>query len=163
MCFWSNLDVGESENFQLPFKENWLGKKMQFEFCCIFLEIYSTKNIFLLFLMIRFIIALLLFLNREENISDVDVMTLIKQSKTMIFISQPHAISHINECYFHYTIAHDGENQRADSLFQHQMQRSGDWGCLRKKGRDCLQCFLWSTRNCRVLNFTVEWEPEMCR
>lgn len=57
-------------------------------------------------------------------------MMLIKQNKTMIFISQPHAISLVNECYFH-----EERNQRADSLFQHQMQRSGGWGCSGRRGK----------------------------
>lgn len=56
----------------------------------------------------------------------------------MIFISQPHAISDINECSTHYEIAHDRENQRADSLFQHQMQRSGDWGCSAEKKQETI-------------------------
>lgn len=141
----------------------WVISFFVLQICCILLEMYSTKNIFYPFPNYPVYYCFAVIYEQRRKVSDVNVMTLIKQSKTMIFISQPHAISHINKCYFHYTIAHDKKNQRADSLFQHQMQRSGDWGCLRKKGRDCLQCFLWSTRNCRVLNFTVEREPEMCR
>lgn len=63
------------------------------------------------------------------RVTDVYVMMLIKQNKTMIFISQPHAIPYVNVCCFHYESCRSlkNGNQRADSLFR--LQRSGGWGC----------------------------------
>lgn len=67
-----------------------------------------------------------------ERWKDADVMMLIKQNETMIFMSQPHAISHQARFVF----ASRGGAQRADSLFQHQMQCSS--------GLQAVFGFLWS-------------------